>query len=485
MEELENALAWFRSAPATWIESGKKNLAAVGQWIWEVIQGDFNEEQSTAQVVTGTVISMIPFVDQICDVRDVVANCRKINEDKSNTWAWVGLVLTLIGLFPTLGSLAKGCLKILFAYGRKSVFRVGKAALDSGFWKASQPYVEAGIGKLNDFLQRPEVRRALKALKWHNPYRELAKLVHELANTLSVPKLLAAFDEAIRALRGLTDKVKKWGTDSLGQQVDALLQMVSDIRQMADVPVKKVLGPVAEWLNRLARRLEIEADMAHRAFTNTANTHTYVRPTLMQDKVEFDLNRPKWVDKTKKLDYAPLKAPPSKALWPDISDTSKNGATAGAYQTFHNASPEIIPPGETLYRVVDPSSSDNSICWMRKAEFDKLKSRDDWRRHFAVWRHWNRNGEYVTYTVPPGEGLRVWEGAAASQKLDDTSGYVLQGGAKQIVLDPGQLHPENFGRRKPTGWGYTDFAGESDQFLGLPKLTNNMDQRNLPTQKAM
>lgn len=53
------------------------------------------------------------------------------------------------------------------------------------------------------------------------------------------------------------------------------------------------------------------------------------------------------------------------------------------------------------------------------------------------------------------------------------------------MLDPGQLHPENFGRRKPTGWGYTDFAGESDQFLGLPKLTNNMDQRNLPTQKAM
>lgn len=153
MDELENALAWFRSAPSAWLESGKKGLAGIAEWIWEVIQGDFHEEQSTAQVVTGTVISMIPFVDQICDVRDVVANCKKINEDRSNTWAWVALVLTLVGLFPTLGSLAKGCLKILFAYGCKSVFRLGRATLDSGFWRASKPYVEAGIGKLNDFLK--------------------------------------------------------------------------------------------------------------------------------------------------------------------------------------------------------------------------------------------------------------------------------------------------------------------------------------------
>ena len=87
----------------------------------EFLQGDFNDDQTTAQMVTGTVISMIPFVDQICDVRDVVANCKKINQDSANKWHWVALALTLIGLFPTLGSLVKGCFKVLFAYGRKGV----------------------------------------------------------------------------------------------------------------------------------------------------------------------------------------------------------------------------------------------------------------------------------------------------------------------------------------------------------------------------
>ncbi|MDF3845979.1 hypothetical protein P3W55_30090, partial [Pseudomonas citronellolis] len=83
-EELENALAWYAAAPARWLGSARQDLGAAAEWLWIVLQGDFAEEQSTAQVVTGTVISMIPIVDQLCDVRDLVANCRKINADSSN-----------------------------------------------------------------------------------------------------------------------------------------------------------------------------------------------------------------------------------------------------------------------------------------------------------------------------------------------------------------------------------------------------------------
>ena len=140
-EELENALAWYAAAPQRWVQSAGQDLSAAAEWLWVVLQGDFAEEQSTAQVVTGTVISMIPLVDQLCDMRDVVANCRKIDQDSSDKWAWLALALTLIGLFPTLGSLVKGCLKLLFAYGRKAVLGAGKQALDAGMWAASQPWV--------------------------------------------------------------------------------------------------------------------------------------------------------------------------------------------------------------------------------------------------------------------------------------------------------------------------------------------------------
>lgn len=484
-EELENALAWYASAPSRWVESAKEDLAAAAEWLWEVIQGDFAEEQSTAQVVTGTVISMIPFVDQLCDVRDVVANCRKINEDSNNKWAWVALVLTLIGLFPVLGSLGKGCGKILFAYGRKSLFRASKAALDSDFWAASRPFVEAGIGKLNEYLAMPAVRNTLRALRIMNPYRWLADKLREIVGQLNAGELGKAFDTVLETLRYFVDLIQRWGTEAMGIRAGQLLQSVVDIRRALNARLGDILQPVRQWLDKLARRLEIEGDMAYRAHVNAVNPHKYVRPTWAQDRIEMDLNKPAWVDEARKLDYPHMQRVPKKQFWPDISDASSNKATKGAYQTFHDAEPVVIPPGETLYRVVDPSCKDNSICWMREAEFRTLKNRSGWRRRFAVWRHWNRNGEYVTYTVPPGEGLRVWEGATASQKLDETSRYVLEGGGKQIVVDPGQLLPEQFGKRRPTGWGYTDFSGESEKFLGLPKFTNHMDERNFPTRRSM
>ncbi|WP_247392369.1 hypothetical protein [Ralstonia pseudosolanacearum] len=488
-DELENALAWFKSAPAGWIDSGKQNLASAAEWIWVVIQGDFAEEQSTGQVATGTVISMIPFVDQLCDVRDVVANCRKINSDASDKWAWVALVLTLIGLFPVLGSLAKGCCKILFAYGRKSVFRVGKAALDAGFWKASKPYVEAGIQTLNRHLQSPAVRRAMRAIKVVNPYHWIAAKVREVNGKLAVAELVRAFDKVLEALRYFVDLIQRWGTAAMATRAGELLKSVTHVREMMNQRLGEVLAPVNQWLKKLERRLEIEGDMLYRADVDAVNPHKYQWLTQDDEAALLTDHGAKWVDKAKRgLPYESLDEFKPVANWPNLEPKLKPNEKhplKDAYQTFHSAQHVTIPPGEVLYRIVDPSSADNSICWMRKEEFLKLKSRDDWRRRFAVWRHWNRNGEYVTYTVPPGAGLNVWEGPAASQRLDRHPEYVLEGGANQIVLDPTHLQPEHLGKRQPTNWGYTDFPGETDEFLGLPKLTNNLNPKNLPPNDAM
>ena len=247
---------------------------------------------------------------------------------------------------------------------------------------------------------------------------------------------------------------------------------------MANQKLEGLLGPVRDWLEQLARRLDIEADMNYRAQVNARNHHGTPRLQAEDDALEFERNKPAWVDKTGKLVNPALDSPPSKSGWPDIGEKA-GPPLRNAFETFKRTKAVTLQSGERLYRVVAPNSFDNSICWMREAEFLALSSRDDWRRRFAVWRYWNRNGEYVVYTVPPGKGLNAWEGPAASQQLKN-SNYVLEGGAVQIVLDPRQLQPEHLSRRRPTQWGYSDFPGESDEFLGLPKLTNHIDGRNLP-----
>lgn len=61
------------------------------------------------------ILSMIPLINQICDIRDIIANVKKIYQDTHDTMAWVALILALVELFPLLGTLVKGYLKILFA----------------------------------------------------------------------------------------------------------------------------------------------------------------------------------------------------------------------------------------------------------------------------------------------------------------------------------------------------------------------------------
>ena len=47
------------------------------EWIWEALQGDFNEDMSAGQIAANALLGLIPIVDQVLDCRDLVANCNK------------------------------------------------------------------------------------------------------------------------------------------------------------------------------------------------------------------------------------------------------------------------------------------------------------------------------------------------------------------------------------------------------------------------
>jgi hypothetical protein len=86
------------------------------QWVWGVVQGDFNDNPTVGQVVANTVITSIPLLDQAGDARDLSANVKALAWDKRyNEYAvWLGFFFTLIGLIPGVGSLLKGVLKLVW-----------------------------------------------------------------------------------------------------------------------------------------------------------------------------------------------------------------------------------------------------------------------------------------------------------------------------------------------------------------------------------
>ena len=469
--DLDRALAFYQPPPESWYSGIHKKIEATGQWIWETIQGDFNDNQSTGQVVTGTVISMIPLVDQICDVRDLVANCMKIKEgnDKKTdtTWAWVAMILTLVGLIPVAGSLIKGIFKVLFNSIRKAAL-AGKITLKA---------IDAAVSLFNRFIDMTVVQATMKYMKIYNPYQYAEKQVRELIAQLNVSVLLTKFDELMEVTGSLLDKAKSWGPESIRQPIETTWKLLVSIRSQANTMLEKALAPLNETLEKLAARLRQEGDNYYKAHTG-ANPH---RPTRLKDAEEAELlvhNKPDWVDVGVTEKYPGLKqaSAEQKSLmrlekdkegWPALSEDN--------IKSFHQMRYVELPQNEKLYRVLDPASSDNSFCWMREAEFMALKSKSQWRRRFAVWESWNENGEYVVYTVPPGTTMKVWEGPAASQSRSVTDNgknvdIVLEGGGIQIVIDPADLNLNYLGKRQHTGWGYRDFSDEVDMYIGIPQL---------------
>ncbi|WP_353798155.1 hypothetical protein [Enterobacter cloacae] len=475
-QDLQNALAFYQPAPDGWFSGLSRKMEAAGVWVWETIQGDFNDNQTTGQVVTGTLISMIPLVDQICDIRDLVANTKKIKEDNNNIWLWVALVLTLLGLFPTLGSLLKGGVKVLLLSGRKGFL---KATTNESLIAAS---IEKSISLLDDFLSIPAVRYTLKSKKIYNAYHYLEQQLRALKSTLAVAPLLKAFDELLSATRSLLDTVMSWGPESLRRPIADLWDMLMEVRGQADRMLAKALGPVSDYLEKLANRLRIEGDNLYRARVGD-NTHVLGNYQKRANKeIQFFENeKPGWVDKSVKAQYPALDKLDDDYIsyiddgWPDIRyvEDSKSPLN-GKFNTFDASmrAAEIVP-GDKIYRILDPASGDNSICWMREDVFNSLKSKSDWRRRLAVWKSWNENGEYIVYTVPPGENLKVWAGRAGTQVNDVNKAYSLEGGAEQIVVNPSELKKEFTSKRMKTGWGYQDDPSDlTEPYLGLPDLEN-------------
>ncbi|EJL91709.1 hypothetical protein PMI17_00890, partial [Pantoea sp. GM01] len=224
-----------------------------------------------------------------------------------------------------------------------------------------------------------------------------------------------------------------------------------------------------------------EGDNSFRAHVGD-NTHLYGAKRANQEIEFFRSDKPDWVDiGVKDIKFKALEEMNAHQLskieagWPDIKNIiGRKTPLNGAFDTFDISMKAVeIQPGKTIYRVLDPSSGDNSICWMHEDEFIKLTSKSDWRRNFAVWKSWNENGEYVSYVIPPGKPLKVWEGRAATQANRIAPEYSLEGGWNQIVLDPSQLKKEFTNPRQKTGWGYADAASDPvHPYLGLPRLEN-------------
>ncbi|SJN56000.1 hypothetical protein VR7878_01542 [Vibrio ruber DSM 16370] len=217
------------------------------QWIWETLQGDFNADMSAGQIAANAALGLIPVVDQILDCRDLIANCKNIKEDSSNKGAWIALCLTLIGLFPTLGSAAKGILKIFFLFLRKAGGDVARV-------------IRPAMKPVLSFLADPKVQKILGQKQAGEVLTKVADQLKELSSMVTKSKLLGLFDEAADALKGVVNKVKAVAPANVCRMLDDFVETVVEIRGKADEMIGVVLEPVQKLLDDLEKHLKLQID---------------------------------------------------------------------------------------------------------------------------------------------------------------------------------------------------------------------------------
>ena len=128
------------------IESGAGKVFDVKKEILEgAVVGDFNENPTIWNTIGQVAIGFVPYAGQVADIRDIVANVKKLHETGyKDPDAWINLVLTGIGIIPGVGDAIKAVGK-----GSKGVIRKALSSVLKNADNILRPVLGKAKGLLN------------------------------------------------------------------------------------------------------------------------------------------------------------------------------------------------------------------------------------------------------------------------------------------------------------------------------------------------
>ena len=205
--------------PGFW-DTARSSLIDVSVWTYGVLQGDFNEDPTAGQLLLNTVLSMIPFVDQAMDVRDISANILTLSkeENRKDPGAWLDLTLSLIGAIPIIGSVIK---------------RIGKTVLSDATRDALSALMrEMGKGDPEKFIEKINWKNikseALEILlNIITDFNAVLNTLIQYANTAEYTEYAAQLTQFKNDFETLGEEVDKHIPDS----IDYLMQLLTDAKK--------------------------------------------------------------------------------------------------------------------------------------------------------------------------------------------------------------------------------------------------------------
>lgn len=522
-DEIVKATRRWRDDAVDGVKSAATGTKQKAEWVWESLQGDFNPNRSLGQVGFDAAVCLVPGVDTVMDIRDLIANIIAIVAAPTSPMAWFNLVLTIIGFIPGLGSVAKGVVKIVFTWLRPLIKHADDLTHVSKMRGYLDEAFDAALPALMQYLTHPKVQQFLTKVGVPDVARWCAKSIRSVVSKINPDELKRLFTERAGQMRQILETLRPLLPEAAGARIKQVLDGVNLVHRQFVSMVDQFMAPMQAVMLRLAERLD---EIHWVAYTQQVNKG-WIAPLSEQGaKRLVAKHRPAWV-KTEGVIYEQL-SPDKFRKRAVYKDGVKQGAPDldnDAIKSFAaGVKARSLKSGETLYRVVDPTSGSLSTCWITESVWkeiikDPAKAREVWRGKLAVKPDWNQNGTYIKYTYNEARDgkIVVWEGPTAVQYMNpqtkNPSEGFLEGGLNQVVFDPGKqirdVKPDTFAIANPdvrgvqfpdmveggiirypdgspkrhgvrekindprvegpfeTGWGYKDFEEQHD-IIGLP-----------------
>ncbi|MGF1770658.1 hypothetical protein L4D06_25280 [Enterovibrio makurazakiensis] len=346
------------------------------EWIWEALQGDFNANQTTGQIAANAALGIIPIVDQVLDCRDLIANCRNIHKDKSDVNAWIALCFTLIGLIPSLGSIAKGVLKILFLFIRKMGGDVSKA-------------IRPAMAPIISFLQNEKVRKIFDVPRIDIALKKIAEAIKSVGSQVNAATLKGYLDKIVSALTDTVAQIRYFAPASVKVWLDESVRLVRSVQKSADSMLEPAIAPVKKLLDDIEQALLKQAD----EYSPSYRTDVNARTVHELDPSVATIN-PRILTRTQKGLYGEIISDnhmlnsghrnmlPESRQVRSLEDTPRGRGIDGIYEKPPNALPPPYIITETKYRTdsgkyidSDGLAKDRSLSRLRDGT---KQMSDDW-----------------------------------------------------------------------------------------------------------
>lgn len=262
----------------------RQALADTGDWLWGVIAGNFDDRpQSTSQIIVAGVISMVPGIDQVMDVRDLLGSLFKMSHDSGRTEDNIlELAFTLIGLVPTVGSAGRMGLRLLF--DGKTVSRAVAHLNGAGYGDALGWLRKTRIESLRD----PAFAACEKALKLLDDIATSLKKANTGIKGYLIPDSLPVKAEAVARTARRT-----WG-EVKGKVEQAFKKIQAKLDEALGAAKKETL-PAATTTTNTSAKPQREVTRQTKGLACEAKAAAYMA-MMGYDLISADLDVPQGLD---------------------------------------------------------------------------------------------------------------------------------------------------------------------------------------------